>query len=129
MTTNQDLAAETGVKLDFYLVALTFTVLAFGVETGRFTGAKLPDSLEAVSWVLLLISGLAGLSRLEYIPVLYRAQHHLQTAQSADADIEKAFRKIERDNRRKYRIQRWAFSAGMVALVVARVTGQYVDRY
>ena len=79
---NQELAIETGIKFDFYLVVLTFTVLAFAVQTGKFVGHGVPDVIETVSWFAFLISGLAGLSRLEYFPVAYRAQHHLQGPRS-----------------------------------------------
>jgi hypothetical protein len=59
-------------KFDAYLLGLIFTTLALSLQTAKFGTYLIADSLELVSWMLLLIAGLAGLSRLEWIPELYR---------------------------------------------------------
>jgi hypothetical protein len=59
-------------KFDAYLLGLIFTTLALSIQTARFGSSHIADSLEILSWLLLLIAGLSGLWRLESIPELYR---------------------------------------------------------
>ena len=62
------MAAEpTGIrqKFDFYVVGLTFTLLAASIQTADFTGPSVRVLFELVAWVLLLIAAFHGLWRLE----------------------------------------------------------------
>jgi hypothetical protein len=56
-------------KLEFYFLGLTFTLLGLSVQTFKPTNFLSADLVEITGWFLLLISGLVGLSRLEWIPV------------------------------------------------------------
>ena len=62
--TDLNAAREIHIKFEFYFVALTFTMVAFAIQTGEFHG-RATDFLEGISWVALVLSGLMGLSRLE----------------------------------------------------------------
>jgi hypothetical protein len=64
-------AQRTQEKLEFYVIALTFTVLGFSIQTAHFGRNVFADILELLSWVSLLTSGLVGLWRVEGLPRLY----------------------------------------------------------
>jgi len=70
-----DAAREIHIKFEFYFLALTFTMAAFAIQTGKFQGHRdwFLDLLEGGSWVALMFAGLIGLSRLEYFSPMYRA--------------------------------------------------------
>ncbi|MEJ1374399.1 MAG: hypothetical protein RPT94_05175 [Candidatus Sedimenticola sp. (ex Thyasira tokunagai)] len=56
-------------KYEYYLVALTFTILALSVQTAKFTDDKVTTSLLLLGWGLLIISGFIALLRLEMQPL------------------------------------------------------------
>ena len=126
---NQDMAASIGSQFDFYLVALTFTILAFSLQTGTFNRHGFRDFLEAASWLAFLVSGICGLWRLEYIPVIYRARHHLDTVKPPDQEVERSFPRLEKHNHLKYSVQRWSFLGGICALLIARILLRYIECY
>ena len=69
---NVEIALRRQEKFETYLVGLVFTLLALSVQTASFGVSLAADVLELLSWVLLFVAGLAGLSRMEWIPELYR---------------------------------------------------------
>ena len=94
---NAAAAHRVQVKIDFYLVALTFTVLGFSVQTARFSSMVVPDALELFSWVALLLSGLLGLWRLEWSPVFY---HESSRREWSEEIVRQTRRQISRGIRR-----------------------------
>ena len=70
MASEREVAAQAQEKFHFYLVGLVFTLLALSVQTEKFVGPALDDALEVGGWIALLCSGIAGLWRLEYVPVI-----------------------------------------------------------
>lgn len=68
-TSEREIAHNTQEKFEFYLISLVFT-LALSIQTSKF-GVFIfsADVMELLGWFSLLISGVAGLWRLEYIPV------------------------------------------------------------
>lgn len=125
--TNQDVAIDSGLKFEFYLVALTFTVLAFAVQSGKITGTPLPDVLEGIAWHCLFISGVTGLSRLEYLPVMYRTRHQL--SKSSDDALESTLTAMHEKHIIKYRVQKWTLIVGIALLGLARLLQQYIANY
>ncbi|HVS27400.1 MAG TPA: hypothetical protein VHE58_08925 [Burkholderiales bacterium] len=83
--TNAQVAQQTQLKHQFYVLTLCFTVLALAVETADFDGPLAADAIELAGWLCLLISGLIGLFRFELVPKLYQlfdAQIHLKQDKS-----------------------------------------------
>jgi hypothetical protein len=65
---------ELSRKFEFYFIALVFTILGLSVQTASIVREYYQYVFEILAWVSLLVSGLAGLSRLEWLPVAY--QHY-----------------------------------------------------
>jgi hypothetical protein len=85
------IAHRTQDKLEFYALALTFTVLGLSIQTAKFEGNVWANLLELLGWIALLTSGLVGLRRLEEKPNLY----NLFALQVQYNDRAKGIRKIE----------------------------------
>jgi len=66
----REVAQRSQEKFEFYLVGLAFTLLALSIQTAKFGQSNLSDAFELSGWVSLAVSGLIGLWRLEYIPVI-----------------------------------------------------------
>lgn len=69
-TKEYEIAHQSQEKFQFYSVALVFTILGLSIQTASFDGHWSAKICELVSWLLLLISGLFGLSHLEWNPVI-----------------------------------------------------------
>lgn len=68
----RQIAVDIQTRFNFYVLALTFGILALSVQTAVFDGRPIPARIaELAAWVLLLTSGLVGLRRLEWFPHLY----------------------------------------------------------
>jgi hypothetical protein len=59
-------------KFELYVLALLFTILAASIQTAKFGVSQVADWLELASWVMLAISGLVGLWRMEWAPVVHQ---------------------------------------------------------
>lgn len=68
-TKEREIAHNTQEKFEFYVISLVFTLLALSIQTYKFGQSNLADTFELVGWACLLLSGIAGLWRLEYLPV------------------------------------------------------------
>ncbi|MBI4205628.1 MAG: hypothetical protein HY527_11435 [Betaproteobacteria bacterium] len=68
-TDEREIAHKTQEKFEFYVISLVFTLLALSIQTAKFGEFVIADSLELLGWLCLLISGIAGLWRLEYISI------------------------------------------------------------
>jgi len=81
MDQNVDHAIQTQQKFEFYFLALVFTVLGLCIQTSQFS-SEIQSVVEIGAWVCLFLSGIAGLSRMEWIPVLYEHYSRLTTEKS-----------------------------------------------
>lgn len=68
--TEHVVAHKAQEKFEFYGVALVFTILALSIQTADFSGHLAQRICELLAWLVLLIAGLVGLSRLEWNPVI-----------------------------------------------------------
>ena len=75
-----EFARELQVKFELYFTGLIFTLLAASIQTAKFTENAWPNALELFGWISLLIAGLAGLSRLEWMPNNYETNARLSMA-------------------------------------------------
>jgi hypothetical protein len=66
----REVAQQSQEKFEFYLVGLVFTLLALSIQTAKFAQSNCTNFFELLGWVFLAVSGLNGLWRLEYIPVI-----------------------------------------------------------
>ena len=78
---NLRIAQRIQEKFDAYLLGLIFTVLGLSIQTAKFGASRYADLLELLAWVLLLVAGLVGLSRLEWVPEISRL-HSLSDEQT-----------------------------------------------
>ena len=69
---NTIIAQRTQEKFEAFLLGLIFTILGLSIQTAKFGSSPLADVSELISWVLLLVAGLAGLSRFEWTSEIYR---------------------------------------------------------
>jgi hypothetical protein len=147
MSDQSDLKAAQDVhhRLEFYLVAVAFTVAGFAIQTGKFTGNRFGDTMEVTSWVLIVASAVLGLWRLEYIPVMYRLHHNIDRisagiasdsshpqyaeAQAKLAEIKPKLESMESGNRSKYAWQKVALGLGLVCLMLSRFVEQASQWY
>ena len=65
------IAIEYQQKFVFYILGLTFTILALSIQTSSFEKFYFADLAEICGWLCLLVSGLLGLSRIEWSSVFY----------------------------------------------------------
>jgi len=70
---NIALAVQIQREFTFSALALTFGILGLAVQTAPFSGPPAARIAELLGWLLLLASGLSGLSRLEWLPKAYQA--------------------------------------------------------
>ena len=64
------IAQQTQEKFEFYLLSLVFTLLALSIQTAKFGTVITADALELAGWLSFIVSGIAGLWRMEWVPVI-----------------------------------------------------------
>ncbi len=87
---NLDIAQKMQERFEFYLIALTFTILGLSIQTATFGAHLTSDILELTSWLLLFISGIVGLSRLEWLPVAYKVHAEIEDIKKEVNDMVQA---------------------------------------
>ena len=108
-------AMDIQEKYELYLVSLTFTLLALSVQSASFGTHPIGDAFELLGWLLLLISGITGLLRLEQVPVVLR--YYAAKEQQKDV-IEEQLAKVEA--RISSRKSLWCFVSGLTLVILAR---------
>jgi len=70
MSEEREIVIRQQEKFEFYLVALVFTLLALSIQTSTFASPIFSQFFELAGWFCLLLSGLSGLSYLEWLPAI-----------------------------------------------------------
>lgn len=63
-------------KYDFYILALTFTIVGFAIQTQPESFSLIGKIAELLSWLFLILSGITGIFRIEKQYELYQLAHH-----------------------------------------------------
>lgn len=87
---NIEIAHRLQERFDFYLIALTFTILGLSIQTAEFNEHNPSNILEVLSWFTLFLSGLVGLSRLEWIPAVFNAHAEVEESESEAVRLRRA---------------------------------------
>jgi hypothetical protein len=81
---DQEYGQQLEAKLELYFLGLIFTILALAVQTAKFDNINIVAAfLELTSWMALLVSGLVGLWRMEWLPIAHFA-HYDQCQSESD---------------------------------------------
>ncbi len=87
---NLEIGLQIQQKFEFYFIALIFTLLGLSVQTATFGHNIYANLFEIIGWLSFLISGLFGLSRLEWAPVQYRLFSKSSTIETEIREAQKA---------------------------------------
>ena len=87
--THIEMAANTQEKFEFYFLSLVFTLLALSIQTSSFGNNIYSNSYELIGWMLLLVSGLCGLWRMEFVPVQHAKISQKQEIENQIIQFEK----------------------------------------
>jgi len=69
---NKVFARNLSHKFEYYLITLVFTILGLSIQTSSLSVEHFQYVFEFLAWISLLVAGLFGLWRFEYVPVTYR---------------------------------------------------------
>ena len=87
-------------KIEFYFIGLAFTLLGLAIQSFKTTQIFKQDFLETSGWLLLLSSGLIGLWKLEWLPILL----HVENEKADKEQIVDQLRKIASQGIRSVKI-------------------------
>jgi hypothetical protein len=87
---NTEISQRLQERFEFYVIALAFTILGLSIQTASFGESALSDSFELLGWLFLFVSGLVGLSRLEWVPVAYNVHAEITNFQAEAARLRQA---------------------------------------
>lgn len=82
-----EVAIELRAKFEFYLLALTFTILGLSIQTAEFGRYLSADAFELAGWLALFVSGTTGILRAEWVPVAYDIQSKITSSRKQRNEI------------------------------------------
>ncbi len=88
-TTNLDVSIRVQEKFEFYFLSLTFVILGLSIQTSTFGASVVSDGLELLAWISFFISGLCGLSRMQWVPSLYKVKDEIITRERYHAEAKR----------------------------------------
>jgi len=87
---NTEISLRLQERFEFYVIALAFTILGLSIQTASFGESLVSDSFELLGWLFLFVSGLVGLSRLEWKSVAYDIHAGIQDLQTEATRLRQA---------------------------------------
>ena len=120
-----DVAEDYSKKFNFYIVALTFTLLGFSVQTAKFDSGTFGLCFELIGWVSLLLSGVIGLNRLSKFTTVYTLLHRRETnaKRLSEKDLKTFDGHIDKEDltiSKMYNWQKWLLVTGLASIMVSR---------
>jgi len=88
--TSVETAVELQSKFEFYLIALTFSILGLSIQTAAFGSHLAADGFEIAGWLTLFFSGIVGLLRGESVPVAYQIDSKIVSVKRRKEEIGEA---------------------------------------
>jgi NhaP-type Na+/H+ or K+/H+ antiporter len=77
-------------KYEFYFLALTFTLLGLSIQTVDFESySNINTIIELLGWLLFGVSGVVGLSKIEYLPSIITIRNERDAASSYVSELQK----------------------------------------
>ena len=78
-------------KYEFYFLGLTFTLLAASIQTVNFGEySKVNSLIEIMGWFAFGLSGVVGLSKMEYLPSLITIRNEKDSNKSYVSELQRA---------------------------------------
>ncbi len=78
-------------KYEFYFIGLTFTLLGASIQTADFADYSNVNSLiELMGWLALGLSGVVGLSKIEYLPSLITIRNEKELNKGYVSELQRA---------------------------------------
>jgi len=74
---NLDVSIRVQEKFEFYFLSLTFIILGLSIQTSKFGTHAISDGFELLAWISFFISGMSGLSRMRWVPSLYKVKDEI----------------------------------------------------
>ena len=91
--TSAETAIELRAKLEFYLLALTFSILGLSIQTAEFGNHLGADSFELAGWLALFVAGVVGIMRAEWVPVAYEIDSKITSIRRRYSEVEEGLRR------------------------------------
>lgn len=92
MTGNSPVTPDSVLeKFEFFFLGLTFTLLGASIQTADFANSSSVSVIaEIIGWAGLALSGLVGLSKIEYLPVLIHLRSRKDEFKEYKSGLERA---------------------------------------
>lgn len=124
MANYHEIAEEYKRKLNFYFVALAFTLLAASVQSAPLNEMLLISKIfELISWASLLVCGLTSLSYLEFLSKMYEeidtSHDDSLTGKIRDGAAGNVILMMI-NNATKYKIAKYSFVFGLICVLLSR---------
>ncbi len=130
MSKNEEVAVEAQQKFDYFLIALTFSVLSLAINTFKRGELKWIDSTEVIAWLILLVSGIFGLLRVKILHMIYSKYAIKELFEAGGENMIKSIeyqrglevlRQYEDCAEKRYAISWWMFIVGLIMIFLSRV--------
>ncbi|SDX45028.1 hypothetical protein [Thiocapsa roseopersicina] len=126
---------EYAMKSELYVVALTFSILAISIQFPAETSDVCIGRLQALGWVFLVVSGIAGITLLRNVSRDYnqyltkRRLEDIMNGARLDDVSKKEFRRVyseesknlSRNKRFWWPVQGYCLAVGLLFLATARI--------
>ena len=118
--TNHERGRDQFQKLGFYRISLVFAILGLSIQTATFGTFAATDISELLAWLVLLVSGVVGLSVIQKGVELDLLRGVIGDQGEVLARLRGDLQSGQRNALRRYNFHVYSFVAGLVLLMFAR---------